>query len=42
MYVYRIQIITYGATMTSIVVPDRNGHSEDVLLGFDNIDGEFD
>lgn len=28
--------------MTSIVVPDRNGHSEDVLLGFDNIDGYTD
>ncbi|XP_066991294.1 galactose mutarotase [Anabrus simplex] len=34
-----VQIITYGATITSIQVPDRDGSSADVVLGYDNIEG---
>jgi aldose 1-epimerase len=32
-------ITTYGATLVSLRVPDRNGKVDDVVLGFDNIDG---
>ncbi|MFV3078006.1 aldose epimerase family protein [Niveispirillum fermenti] len=31
-------IITYGATLQSVVMPDRNGNAADVALGYDNID----
>lgn len=31
------KIITYGATLTELHVPDRNGKVGDVVLGFDNI-----
>lgn len=34
-----IQVITYGATITSVKVPDRNGVFADVALGFDDING---
>jgi aldose 1-epimerase len=30
-------LITYGATVTSLIVPDKNGNMGDVVLGFDNI-----
>lgn len=33
------QIINYGATITSLTVPDRNGKVADVVLGYDTIDG---
>ncbi len=33
------KITTYGATVVSLKVPDRNGKSDDIVLGFDNIDG---
>ena len=33
------KITTYGATLVSLGVPDRNGKVDDVVLGFDNIDG---
>ncbi len=32
------KIMTYGATVTQLIVPDRNGKSGDVTLGFDNLD----
>lgn len=32
-------ITTYGARIVSIVVPDRDGHRADVVLGFDNLQG---
>lgn len=31
------KIITYGATLTELWVPDKNGQSADVVLGFDNL-----
>lgn len=34
-----VQLITYGAIITSIKVPDRNGQLADVVLGFDDISG---
>jgi aldose 1-epimerase len=33
------KIITYGATLTELWVPDRSGKSADVVLGFDNLEG---
>jgi aldose 1-epimerase len=33
------QIIDYGATVTSLTVPDRKGKAADVVLGYDSIDG---
>jgi aldose 1-epimerase len=34
-----VRTIGYGATITSIRVPDRDGRVADVVLGFDSIDG---
>jgi aldose 1-epimerase len=31
------RIMTYGATLVSLKVPDRNGHIADVVLGFDSV-----
>lgn len=33
------QVITYGATITKIIVPDKDGKLEDVVLGFDDLHG---
>jgi aldose 1-epimerase len=35
----QVNIINYGAAITNIFVPDKNGIMEDVVLGFDNLDG---
>lgn len=32
-----VSIITYGGTITSIIVPDKNNNLDDVVLGYDNI-----
>ncbi|CAG9759751.1 unnamed protein product [Ceutorhynchus assimilis] len=34
-----VQVITYGATITSIKMPDKNGTSDDIVMGFDDIKG---
>jgi aldose 1-epimerase len=34
-----VRAISYGATLTSVRVPDRNGALDDVVLGFDTLDG---
>jgi len=36
---YEARIATYGGILVSMKVPDRNGKSGDVVLGFDNLDG---
>src|SRR5262245_1299566 len=33
-----VRIVSYGATVVSIEVPDRDGKSADVVLGFDDLD----
>jgi aldose 1-epimerase len=33
------QVIDYGATITSLSAPDRNGKIADIVLGYDNLDG---
>ncbi len=32
-----VKLMTYGATVTQIIVPDRNDKPGDVVLGFDNL-----
>jgi aldose 1-epimerase len=34
-----VRIITYGAAIASIKVPDRAGRFDDIVTGFDNLDG---
>lgn len=34
-----IDILNYGATIKSIRTPDKNGQLDDVVLGFDDING---
>jgi aldose 1-epimerase len=34
----QVKITSYGGTVTSIMVPDRQGKMADVVLGFDNLD----
>src|SRR5208337_3330244 len=33
------RIMTYGGIVQSLKVPDKNGKFDDVVLGFDNLDG---
>lgn len=35
-----VKMISYGATITSILVPDKNGKVGDVALGFENLSGK--
>lgn len=35
----KVKIINYGAIVVSIEVPDKNGKINDVVLGYDSIDG---
>jgi aldose 1-epimerase len=37
-----VQIIDYGATVTSLRVPDRDGKIQDVVLGYDTVQGYVD
>ncbi|CAH1984832.1 unnamed protein product [Acanthoscelides obtectus] len=34
-----VQVITYGATVTSIKLPGAGGQIDDIVLGFDNMEG---
>ncbi len=34
-----LKVISYGCTITSLQVPDRNGVLEDIVLGFDDLEG---
>lgn len=34
-----LQVITYGATITSLKVPDKTGKIDDVVMGFDDMNG---
>jgi aldose 1-epimerase len=34
-----MRAITYGGIITSLKVPDRAGHFDDIVLGFDTLDG---
>lgn len=34
-----VQVVTYGATVTSIRCPDKYGNIADIALGFDELEG---
>ena len=34
----KARILAFGATLQSVIVPDRHGHPADVVLGFDDLD----
>lgn len=34
-----VQVINYGATITCVKVPDKRGNVDDVVLGFDDMNG---
>jgi aldose 1-epimerase len=34
-----VNIITYGGAVQSIMMPDKNGHGEDVALGYGDLEG---
>lgn len=36
---YEMTVTNYGAKVVSFLVPDKRGKKEDIVLGFDNIDG---
>jgi aldose 1-epimerase len=36
-----VDVITYGATLQSIKMPDKNGKCADVTIGFDNLEGHL-
>lgn len=36
-----VQVITYGATVTSLRCPDKYGNIADIVLGFDDLEGNF-
>lgn len=35
----RVRVLTYGGIVQSVEVPDRDGRTADVVLGFDGLDG---
>lgn len=35
----QMKIINYGGIITSLISPDKNGKLEDIVLGYDNIEG---
>lgn len=37
-----VRVMTYGATMVSVRTPDRNGHLDDIILGFDALEPYVD
>ncbi|RZF35485.1 hypothetical protein LSTR_LSTR013129 [Laodelphax striatellus] len=37
-----VQVITYGATITSVMVPDKKGNFDDIVLGYETIEGYRD
>lgn len=37
----QVKVTNYGGIITSIKVPDSNGNIEDVVCGFDNLEGYF-
>lgn len=38
----RARVINFGAILVNLYVPDKNGNPEDVVLGFDNLEGYYE
>ena len=37
-----VSLTDWGATLVSILVPDKNHEMKDVVLGFDNVDNYYE
>lgn len=37
-----VTVTNYGVNIVSVIVPDKNGKKDDVVLGYDSIEGYFD
>ena len=37
-----VTVTNYGVNIVSVIVPDKNGNKEDVVLGFDSVEGYFE
>lgn len=37
-----VEVTNYGVNIVKIIVPDRNGKKDDIVLGYDTIDGYFE
>ena len=35
----QVELITLGATLTSLKIPDKNGNLDDIVLGFNDVAG---
>ena len=38
----KARVINFGAILVNLYVPDKNGNLEDVVLGFDNLEGYYE
>ncbi len=38
----KVTVISYGAILTKLLVPDKEGKAEDIVLGFDDLEGYYD
>ena len=36
-----VEVTNFGVTIVKVIVPDRNGKKDDIVLGYDTIDGYF-
>lgn len=34
----KVKVCDYGATLVSLIVPDKDGKDTDIVLGYDNVD----
>ena len=39
---HTVKITNYGGIITSLLVPDKNGNLEDIVLGFDDLQSYLD
>ena len=37
----KARVMSYGAILVDLIVPDKNGHSADVVLGYDKLSDYF-
>ena len=38
----KAEVLTYGATLQSLYIPDKNGNFDDVTIGFDDLQGHLE
>ena len=37
----KARVMSYGAILVDLIVPDKNGHASDVVLGYDKLSDYF-